>query len=79
MYTPSFNRWYRRRTKPNVQMYETAPYTTEVIGVDFDKDAVAAIKRELADANQQLELTRQYPGRQSTFDNVVDPRQIKHG
>jgi hypothetical protein len=61
MHTLRFNRWTRRRPKPNVQMYETAPYETQVIDVQFD---TAEAERQLQHANQQLELQSQYPGRQ---------------
>jgi hypothetical protein len=52
--------WRHRPSKPNEQVYETPPYTTEIIEVEFD---TTEAKRQLAHANQQLALTRQYPGR----------------
>ena len=51
-------RWRRRRTKPSVQIYDAAPYETQVIEVNFD---TVEAERQLQHANQQLELTRYYP------------------
>lgn len=43
-------RWRRRRTKPSVQIYDAAPYETQVIEVNFD---TVEAERQLQHANQQ--------------------------
>jgi hypothetical protein len=61
--------WRRRKTKPNSQMYDTPPYETQIIGVDFDTEEG---QRQLQQANLQLTLQAQYPGRpQRLPDNVI--------
>jgi hypothetical protein len=63
-------RWSKIPTKPNTQTYEFDPCTTSVVGHDPADEEAA---RQLQHANQQLELTRQYPGRQPEAlpDNVI--------
>ena len=71
MYLPRFNRhWHRRRTKPAEQIYDAAPYETQVIEVSFDT-AEAEAERELKLANEQLKLQSQYPGRSRIPDNII--------
>jgi hypothetical protein len=54
-------RWHRsRRTKPSAQIYDAAPYETQVI--EFEHD-VAEAERQLEHANRELERLRHYPGR----------------
>jgi hypothetical protein len=56
-----FNRWYRRRRRSNsAQIYDAAPYTTEVI--EFEHDMEEA-ERQLKIANEQIEMQSKYPGR----------------
>jgi hypothetical protein len=60
---PQFNRWYRRRRsrqRPAEQVYDASPYETQVIGIEHD---AAEVERQLAHANEQLELQSRYPGR----------------
>jgi hypothetical protein len=66
-----FNRWSRRRTKPSEQVYDAAPYETQVISVEISTAKAAEAERELTHANEQLELQSKYPGRSRTPDNVI--------
>jgi hypothetical protein len=54
-------RWHRaRRQYENAQTFENEPTRAQVIGpAPIDPD----VKKQLEHANQQIELTRQYPGR----------------
>ena len=53
-------RWNKVPTTPDTQTYEFDPCTAEVVGPETDvREAV----RQLDHARQQLDLTRQYPGR----------------
>jgi hypothetical protein len=45
---------------PGEQTYECPPYRTEVIGPDVD---MSKVRDQLRHANEQLQLTRHYPGR----------------
>jgi hypothetical protein len=52
--------WHRvRGTAPNEQTYESEPYRTEIVQPDAD----VAADRQLKHAQEQLALSKQYPGR----------------
>jgi hypothetical protein len=63
MLITKFNRWPTRR-RPIMQPYKDPPYTTEVIQLQhITEEQRRQIAQELRHSNEQLELTKQYPGR----------------
>jgi hypothetical protein len=55
--------WNRVPGAENEEVFEFAPYKTEVLANELD---TAEVKRQLAHARAQQELAGQYPGRRRT-------------
>lgn len=56
--------WKRVRSKPHVQIYETEPYSTDVVSAAPNMREVEAQVRH---AREQIELQQQYPGRSRNY------------
>jgi hypothetical protein len=55
--------WIKARDKPNEETFELPPYGVEVRQTLPDQDQVEA-EKQLKHANEQLALSRAYPGRE---------------
>jgi hypothetical protein len=70
------HRWLKTRNTPTVTTFECRPYDAEVVHPDPDMSEAAA---QLQHAQQQLELSKQYPGRTPHISSrrMFKPRVVK--
>ena len=54
------HRWLKTRDTPTVTTFECKAYDAEVVAPDLD---TSQVQQELQHAQEQLQLSREYPGR----------------